>query len=141
MNRNIPISTIMTESTITVRPNDSLLTIQSIFDRNNIHHIPVLKEDHTLVGIISKTDLLVFRKKLSLQTSGKHYSQFTEANTTAKNIMTTDLTVLDPDDSIGLAADIFLANTFHAIPVVEDKKLVGIITNHDLLQYAFKDVV
>lgn len=44
---------------------------------------------------------------------------------------------LDPDDSIGLAIDIFLANKFHALPIVEDGALLGIVTTHDLLEYAF----
>ena len=45
---------------------------------------------------------------------------------------------LDPEDSIGLAADTFLANKFHALPIVEDQVLVGLITTHDLLKYSFE---
>ena len=48
---------------------------------------------------------------------------------------------LEPDDTIGLAADIFLANKFHALPVVEDERLVGIVTTHDLLKYSFTAVM
>jgi acetoin utilization protein AcuB len=55
--------------------------------------------------------------------------------------MTPEPIVVDPDDSIGLAADIFLVNTLHALPVVEDNRLVGIITTHDLLKYAFAEAV
>ena len=48
---------------------------------------------------------------------------------------------LSPEDSIGLAADIFMANKFHALPVVDDNQLIGIITTHDLLAYSFESAV
>ena len=44
---------------------------------------------------------------------------------------------INADDSIGLAADIFLANRFHALPIVEENRLVGMVTTHDLLLYSF----
>jgi acetoin utilization protein AcuB len=48
---------------------------------------------------------------------------------------------LSPDDTVGLAADIFLANKFHALPIVDDGQLVGIVTAHDLLSYSFSSPV
>jgi predicted transcriptional regulator len=44
---------------------------------------------------------------------------------------------LDPDDTVGLAADIFLVNRFHALPVVDGVDLVGIVTSHDLIALAY----
>ena len=44
------------------------------------------------------------------------------------------------DDTLGLAADIFEANSFRALPVVDENELVGIVTPYDLMRYAFKDV-
>ena len=131
----------MTQSPITVKPNDSLSTIQDIFDRYPFHHIPVLGKENRVLGIISKTNLLSFMKNLSQETTGKYYTNISETSTTAKDIMTANLTILDPDDTVGLAADIFLANIFHALPIVEDNQLVGILTSHDLLQYAYKGVI
>jgi acetoin utilization protein AcuB len=141
MNPNISISKIMTADTISVKTTDSLPVVEKIFKQFRIHHLPVIDKDHFVVGIISKTDLLSFLKQLSLNSSGKLYSKFTADNSTAEEIMTPEPMVVDPDDTIGLAADIFLANTIHALPVVEDNKLVGIITTHDLLKYAFAEAV
>jgi CBS domain-containing protein len=141
MNPNISISTIMTTDTMFVKTTDSLPVVEKVFKQFRIHHLPVVDKDHSVVGIISKTDLVSFLKQLSLNSSGKLYSQFTADHSTAAEIMTPEPMVIDPDDTIGLAADIFLANTLHALPVVEDKKLVGIITTHDLLKYAFAEAV
>jgi acetoin utilization protein AcuB len=141
MNPNISISAIMTTDTISVKTTDTLPAIEKIFKQFRIHHLPVVDKANSVVGIISKTDVLTFLKKLSLNSSGKAYSQFIASNSTAEEIMTPEPIVVDPDDSIGLAADIFLVNTLHALPVVEDNRLVGIITTHDLLKYAFAEAV
>ena len=55
--------------------------------------------------------------------------------------MTKDPMILDPEDSIGLAADVFLANKFHSLPIVEDGVLTGIVTVHDLLAFSFNSPV
>ncbi len=140
MNSSTPVSSIMTEFTLTINPEDELNTIQQIFKNYSFHHLPVVDKDHQVVGIISKTDLHLFFKQLTKDSSGRAYSTLTIRNTKAKDLMTGDPMVIDPEDTVGLAADIFMANTIHALPVVEDHKLVGIVTSHDLLEYAFKEV-
>lgn len=132
------ISHIMTTSPITLRKEDSLKSVEDIFNRYPFHHLPVVDQGNIVVGIISKVDVLNFLKNLSVETTGKYYSKMTIRNSTVDEIMTKQPIVLDSDDTIGLAADIFLANKFHAIPVVENNQLVGIITSHDLLSYAYK---
>ena len=44
-------------------------------------------------------------------------------------------TCISPDTLIKDAAEIFLKSEFHALPVVENKKLVGIMTTTDLIKY------
>ncbi len=141
MDPNTNIRIIMTEATLNVSPIEPFTKIETIFKNYPFHHIPVIEKDQSVVGIISRMDVSNFRKKVSLESSGQSYSQNMINNTYAKDIMTSEPTILDPDDTIGLAADIFLANKFHALPVTEDNKLVGIVTTHDLLQYAFKEVI
>lgn len=53
-------------------------------------------------------------------------------NTPIKNLMTTDVVTIRPNDLMMVAKEIFEANSFHHIPVVdEDEQLVGIISRHD----------
>ena len=118
-----------------------LSEIENIFKQFDIHHLPVVNNNKKVVGIISKADVLLFLKNLSQRSSGKSYSKLTIANTTAAEIMTANPTVINPDDTIGWAADIFLTDNLPALPVVEKDKLVGIVTTRDLLTYAFKGVV
>ncbi len=139
MNANAPVSSIMTERLITVQPEDSLKTVKKYFDERDFHHLPVVEPGGKLVGIISKEDLYKVAYVLTLNTTGKTYSTRQMESLKAKDVMTRYPIYLDPDDSIGLAADIFLANKFHALPIVEDDILVGLVTTHDLLRFGFAE--
>ncbi len=54
--------------------------------------------------------------------------------TRAEEIMTKGLGKLEPDDRINVALEIFSKNWFHALPVVKDDELVGIITTQDIIR-------
>lgn len=132
-----PIRDIMTTELVTVSPDTKVAAIKKVFDQNGFHHLPVVEKGEELAGIISKEDLFKLSYVLSLTTSGHNYSEREYENLKAKDIMTKYPLALDPEDTTGLAADIFLANKFHALPIIEDGKLVGLITTHDLLKYSF----
>ena len=137
MNPNNPISSIMTTNLVTVSPDDFLSRVTKIFESHEFHHVPVVKEGKKLVGIISKEDFqkmnyYFFEKMADNNGNARH-----KDGLRASDIMTPYPLNIDPDDTIGLAADIFLANRFHALPVIEDGILVGIVTSHDLIRYAF----
>jgi CBS domain-containing protein len=52
--------------------------------------------------------------------------------------MTEKVVTLNPHESVGAAAMIFLKHLFHGLPIVNDEKqLVGIVTTHDILKYEF----
>ncbi len=140
MNTSAPVSTIMTTQLLTLHPDDSFQAVKKLFEEKDFHHLPVVEPGGRLVGIISKEDLYKVAYILTLNTTGPTYSLKQMESLTAKDMMTRYPIFLDPDDSIGLAADIFLANKFHALPIVEDDTLVGIVTTHDLLRYSFMDV-
>ncbi len=140
MNPNVNISEIMTRLVVTINPDDGLGKIKEIFLKNNFHHLPVV-ENGNLTGIISREDFLKIYYKISRETTGRTWSEKSLDHLHAKDIMTRDPMTLEPDDSIGLAADVFLANKFHSLPIVEDGALVGIVTVHDLLAYSFNSPV
>lgn len=127
----------MTTELITVSPDASIREIQYLFEVNNFHHLPVTDKGEMLCGIISREDFFKLTYELSLRTTGRTWTEREYKAMKAKDIMTKNPLVLDPDDSIGLAADIFLANRFHALPIVDETRLVGMVTTHDLLLYSF----
>lgn len=141
MNPNTPIREIMTTDLITVPPQATAKVIRELFDRHKFHHLPVVDKGDQLVGIISKQDFFMVAYVLSLQTTGPTWSALHYEALTAKDFMTKYPLQLDPEDTVGLAADIFLANKFHALPIVEDGQLVGMVTTHDLLLYSFNSPI
>lgn len=137
MNPNTSINEIMTTRLITVGPVTPVAEINRIFELNPFHHIPVL-DNGRLVGIISKQDYLQISHVLSYSWNGDLHTDQAFADFVARDIMTEYPMHLSPDDTVGLAADIFMSNQFHALPILDDEELVGIITTHDLISYAFK---
>lgn len=136
MNPETPVSYIMSKNLVTVETDSRLQKIRQIFEENEFHHIPVLELDK-LVGIVSKADFDKISHTLSFTLDGHEHVDSKYRIFTAKDMMTEYPMQLDPDDTIGLAADIFLANRFHALPVVDGNDLVGIVTTHDLIAFAF----
>ena len=124
----------MSTDLVTVGPKDSLTRVKEIFDQNKFHHIPVV-EFNSLRGIISKDDLLFYMRGKIEETDkyGKALEQVRMDRITAGEIMTTNLAKLEADDPIRTAISVFRKNKFHALPVIENDKLVGIVTTFDLI--------
>lgn len=123
---NEPISSIMTTKLFTVGPNDSVHVAREILTKHRIHHIPVV-DGKKLVGLLTTYDLF----KLSY-----HPDELMKIK--VKDVMTKKLATLEPSDKVGSAAEIFLEHLFHAVPIVKDGELVGIITSFDVMKYEFK---
>jgi len=132
MNILNPISSIMTSELLTVNPEDKLKVVKKIFDENKIHHLPVVKEKK-LVGIISSTDIVSFLHGLKTSQIDNPVNDILLKNHTVETIMTTGVAKLSSTDKINVALEVFKENLFHAIPVVDDNELVGIVTTYDII--------
>ncbi len=124
---NEPVSTIMKTKLITASPDDSLEMIYGLMKEHKIHHVPVV-EGALLVGLVTTHDLL--RSNL------KHEEY---AGVPAKQIMTKKVATVEPTSKVGTAAEIFLENRFHGLPVVNEvHELMGFVTTFDVLNYEFR---
>ena len=135
MNVFAPISSLMTDHKhlVTVNPDDTLEKVKEIFDTHKFHHIPVVNF-REIVGIISKMDFEHFIGGSSLYGSKEKVDEARLKSMHAKDIMITHLGKVEPDDRINVALEIFTLNRFHALPVIKDGDLVGIITPFDILK-------
>lgn len=116
----------MTKEVYTVGPEDSLEKVKEILFEKHFHHIPVV-DGKKLVGIVTTWDLIKTNKKFEEYGGMK-----------VKELMTTNVASLRPQELIGAAAMVFLKNLFHGIPIVDDDgNLQGILTTHDVLKYEF----
>ncbi len=133
---------VMTTDVFCLHPDDLLKKAGDLFDRENIHHIPIIDDDGRLRGIVSRHDynmVLNSFTKFDTQRSKKKNSLL--ANTLLlSEIMTEKVVTLKETDTVLKAANIFKENLFHAIPVLDqNNKLSGILTTFDLLVFAFPE--
>lgn len=126
----------MTKHPITVTPEDSLGRAGDLLKRNRIHHLPVVV-DGDLVGIVTGSDLRNFAlEKTTLNADG----DVVVTRRTVGEIMARDVVTASPQDTIEDALLLLHRRRFGALPVVEGKILVGIITKADILA-AFIDTL
>ncbi|MEP6647550.1 MAG: CBS domain-containing protein [Saprospiraceae bacterium] len=133
MDFTAPISTLMSRKLVTVTPGDRIADIKEIFDHHSIHHIPVVKYK-TLVGIISKSDFLLFLQDENNPSYSKVTEQCRQYNYKVEDIMTTGIATLESTDRMNVALQLFSENLFHAIPVVDEDELVGMLTTFDIIK-------
>ncbi|WGH75189.1 CBS domain-containing protein [Tenacibaculum tangerinum] len=134
MKKRTPVSVIMTKDVITLSSTDDLVTAERLFKRENIRHIPVLIENE-IKGMLSYTDLLrisfadaIYEDESDVDTVV--YNMFTINQVMAKNLTTVSSTT-----TIKEVAEILTKKEFHALPVVDNGELVGIVTTTDLIYY------
>lgn len=144
MDTNRRLGDIMTTKVITVDRTTAMDVVSDIFEKHNIHHLPVVEKDGTVVGMISKLDYYQLQDSFTLfkRAAAERINQAVFRSLLAGEVMSKQVAVLNPDDSVLMAAGYFRENLFHAIPIVdENRHILGIVTTYDLLNYAFQDAV
>jgi len=126
----------MTKDPIAVSPEDTLGQAGDLLKRNRIHHLPVTVAGD-LVGIVTGSDLRNFALE---ETTADPDGGIVAAARTVGEIMTREVVTASPQDTLEDALLLLHRRRFGALPVVEGKRLVGIITKADILE-AFIDTL
>jgi len=129
------IKNIMTPNPVTINNEDSVSRAILKMKNNDFDHLPVVDKWNNLLGIISKSDLYRKALNLSQNTTGKAYTTKVLFVTTAEDIMTPKPVVVTPEHSVEYAVELLLQGDFHALPVVSEDRLIGIITSKDVLEF------
>lgn len=132
MKHREPVSKIMSKQLVTVNVNQSLEEVDQILDTRHIRHVPVTSGDE-LVGMLSKTDLL--RVSFVDDYDAGDVSTQVYSTLSISQVMTKNIQSIAPGTTIREAAEILVDKEFHALPVVEEGVLVGIVTTTDLVKY------
>jgi len=138
---------LMSTNLITVTKDTPLKEVADLMVKHRISGIPVVDGDR-LLGIVTESDMLVRAKKLELPTflpfiGGIIYlegpSRLNEevkkmTAIKAEEIMTTKLHTITPDETLETIATLMVEKKVNRLPVVEDGRLVGIITRSDVVR-------
>ena len=134
MIKNTPISDIMTREVISLNTTDQLERAEEIFKSRKIRHIPIVKNDK-IVGMLSYTDLLRISfadaySGVMDEVESTVYEMFSLDQVMVKNPVS-----ISSNQTISDLADVFTKQEFHALPVVDNGRLVGIVTTTDLIRF------
>ena len=125
----------MTQDPIVATPGERLKDVARTMLRNGFRRLPVLSEGK-LVGMVTSTD---FIRILGSDWAFNHMTTGNVreiTNVRVSDIMKKDILMVNPNDSLRSTAEIMIKNDIGALPVVgEDNKLMGVITEKDIVSY------
>lgn len=119
------VSDFMTRHVVSISPEDPIQKVYSLIVESGFTAFPVVS-GKTVIGMVSRRDILRERHILK--------SLKTEARTKIETIMTTPAIFTPPEETLGHAAAMLVKNDISRMPVVNGKKLVGILDRHDILK-------
>jgi acetoin utilization protein AcuB len=124
---------VMTLELVTIGPQDTLKTAQERMQAANCRQLPVVDEDGTLCGIITDRDLrLAVNSPLVMRE--RWQDEMLLAHTQVDACMTPDPITAAPDLLLEEAVQLLLKHKISGLPVVDGRRLVGILTVTDLLR-------
>jgi CBS domain-containing protein len=127
---NILVSDYMTTKLITFKEEESIEKVIETLIKNRISGGPVVNDKNELIGIISEGDCI---KHIS---ESKYYNMPLDRNHTVKKNMISNVETIDKNMNIFDAANKFISSKRRRFPVVENGKLIGQISQRDVLKAA-----
>ena len=132
---------VMTRDPFTIDPAAPIATAVAVMRDKGVRHLPVVNDAGTLVGMISDRDL---RDAVFAPAFAEHLSQVarrrlrgltaTLETLRVKDVMTWDAVTTRPDAPLAQAAAVMFEGRFGGLPVMDGGKLVGIVTERDVLK-------
>ncbi len=139
---------IMTSDVITVNPATTIDELARLLIDNKISGVPVLDDSGDLIGIVTENDLISQNKRLHIPTivrlfdafimlenPGKIEKEFRKMSaSTVNDICSKDVITVTEDTLLEDIATIMSEKNVHLLPVVEGKKIKGIIGKIDMIK-------
>jgi len=143
---------IMSKDPITVAVGTNVHALAELFVEKNISGAPVVDDAGLLLGIVQEEGVIFQDKKVHLPTflhislgfltlGVKQYEEEIRKVTATKvgDIMEKDIVVLSPEMSVEDVATIMIEKSSYYCPVVEEDKLIGVITKKDIVRSIARD--
>ena len=111
---------VMRKEVRTIKPTESASAARELFRRYDIHHLVVVDQKN-VVGLLADRDLIDVDVNLPVQRAMAHPA-----------------VTIDPNETVRKAAALMAGHVIGSLPVVDDGKLVGIVTTYDLVSLLAK---
>lgn len=126
---------LMSTSVTTLSRGQSLPLARELMNLKRIRHLPVVDDDGLLIGLVTHRDLLAAAIS-SLAPLDAEEGNELQQRVRVATIMQDQVWTIGPDDPADAAARLMLDNRIGCLPVTEQRRLVGIITEADLVEAA-----
>jgi CBS domain-containing protein len=138
-----------------VHPEDTVETVLQVMRRHELPGVPVVNSSGRCIGIITDADLVLSEESGDLHLP--HYFElfggvvfleplrrFEERlrkafSSNARDLMTEDPVTIDADESVARAARVIAERKHNRLPVIDDGRLVGVVTRVDVLDALTRD--
>jgi acetoin utilization protein AcuB len=120
----------MKTDVISIETKTSIMEAQNIMSKKNIKRLPVMKKGK-LIGLVTK-HMLLEASPSSATSLSVFELNYLLSKMTVDDIMVKDPITIHPDDPVEAAIWLGKKHGISTFPVVEDGKLLGIITEHDI---------
>jgi len=125
---------LMEQNVVTLNVSDHLDLAGALMRLDRIRHLPIVDSSGTVVGIVSQRDL--FRAGVSslLEFSSQAEERWL-AQIRVSDVMTREVATVHPDASVRTAVQVMLDRRVGCLPVVEDGRLVGMLSERDCMHH------
>jgi CBS domain-containing membrane protein len=126
------VADLMTTDIFSLQDLDTLLTARSVMALAKIRHIPIVDGENTFVGLLTHRDILAAAVSRLAEIDQQEQDEL-DSGIPIREIMRKGVRTVSPDMELREAARILLDNKYGCLPVLEQGKLVGILTEADFL--------
>jgi CBS domain-containing protein len=133
MSINDPISSLMTTSVVCISPEQKLLDLKHIYEKNKFHHHVPVVEQGKLVGMVSLIDFMREVSHASLDEEEEVYHR-----SVVRDIMRINPVAVTPETPIAHVAEILSKGEIRSVVIAEENEIRGIVTTADIIRYFLK---
>lgn len=123
----------MTRNPVTATPEMSIAEASALMKKEKVHRLPVLNNERKLVGIISEKDIL-YATPSPASSLSIHEMAYLLSKLTVKQLMSKDVVTITKDTTVEEAARLMVDQDLSCLPVLEDGRLIGIVSNSDMFK-------
>lgn len=125
--QKILVRDLMTANVFSIYQNEDLDKLNNLMNDFHIRHVPVVDEEESLVGIVSQRDLIRSALYASEEIPFEEVRDLLKSMT-VEDIMVRGVETVEADQNIQEAGSLMLENKLGCLPVVENGRVVGILT-------------
>lgn len=129
----LKVKDIMTDEVFVLHATQTLELVRSLMRIKHVRHVPIVEPDNTFVGLMTHRDLLA-QTISHLAEVDDEEQEYLDRHIHIMNIMKRDVITAEPEMDVCKAIGLLLEHKYGCLPVLEDGKLVGIVTEADFMK-------